>query len=60
MKKFRQPAISVLKLEDENIISTSPGCFESFACEDCYCTIVTCQGTYDCDGLKCSTLSDYD
>ena len=60
MKKFTSPKMSVQLLEAEEIMRTSGKCFEIFACEDCYCTAVTCGDTYVCDGLKCRTLSDYD
>ncbi len=54
MKKFEIPSMKVQKLDSADIMTTS--CFEIFACEDCYCTSVTCEGTYVCDGLKCSIL----
>ena len=59
MKRFEAPVMSIQKLVSEEIVRTS-GCFEIFACEDCYCTAVQCESGYVCDGLKCSTLNDYD
>ncbi len=59
MKKFETPRMNVLTIEREDVMRTS-SCFERFACEECYCTAVQCGGTYDCTGLVCSTLSDYD
>ena len=60
MKKFSVPTMTIQKLEDEDVMRTSGGCFEINACVDCYCGIVTCEGTYGCDGLQCPTLSDFD
>ncbi len=61
MKKFVKPALDVLKLDAQEIISTSDAsCFEINACVDCYCTSVTCEGVWECDGLICPSLSDYD
>ena len=59
MKKFVAPEMSVQRLDPEGIINTS-SCFEKFACLDCYCQTVQCGGTYECKGLVCPTLSDYD
>lgn len=59
MKKFVHPVMNVQRLEADDIVRTS-SCFEIFACEDCYCTSVTCADAYVCEGLKCSILSDYD
>ena len=58
MKDFTAPMMSVQRLEQEGIIATSPTCFEIFACEDCYCTSVTCDSAYVCDAQRCPTLSD--
>ena len=61
MKRFAAPVMNVQRLEADDIVRTSGShCFEIFACEDCYCTSVTCADTYVCDGLKCSSLSDFD
>lgn len=60
MRKFHTPELSVLKLSADEVVRTSGTCFEIFACEDCYCTKVTCDGTYECDGQRCPTLSDWD
>ncbi len=60
MKKFEVPMMSIQKLDSENIIRTSGNCFETFACTECYCELVQCGGTYECTGLRCNTLSDYD
>lgn len=57
MKKFMNPVMSIQKLDKEEIIRTSGGtCFEIFQCVDCYCTAVTCDPVYTCDGLKCPSL----
>ena len=57
MKDFTAPMMSVQRLEQEGIIATSNGCqVEVLACEDCYCTSVTCDGTYVCDAQRCPTL----
>ena len=55
MKKFRIPKMNIQEFGNEEIIRAS-SCFEIFACEDCYCTSVTCESGYVCDGLRCSTL----
>ncbi len=55
MKEFKAPTMNVQKLEQEEIVSSS-SCFETFACVDCYCTAVTCDDAYVCDGLKCPIL----
>lgn len=55
MKEFKAPTMNVQKLEQEEIVSSS-SCFEVFACEDCYCTAVTCETGYVCDGLRCPIL----
>lgn len=61
MKKFGAPELNVQRLDAEEIISTSGGkCFEINACVDCYCTSVTCEGVWECDGLLCPSLSDFD
>lgn len=59
MKRFEAPVMRIQKLVSEEIVRTS-SCFEIFACEDCYCTMVQCEAGYVCDGLKCPTLGDYD
>lgn len=59
MKRFEEPKMTVQNLELEGIINTS-SCFEKFACTSCYCQTVQCGGKYDCVGLVCGTLSDYD
>ena len=59
MKKFLAPEMNVQRLDSEGIINTS-SCFERFACTDCYCQTVQCGGTYECTGLVCNRLSDYD
>jgi len=60
MKKFETPRMSVLNLEVEDVMRTSGPCFETYACTACYCEVVQCGGTYECVGLVCATLSDYD
>ena len=60
MKKFKAPIISVLKLDSDSVMTTS-ACFETFACTECYCSIVQCgNDSYSCTGLVCGTLSDYE
>ena len=56
MKLFEAPMMMVQKLDIEEIMVTSTLCFESFQCKECYCTAVTCSGTYTCDGLVCPGL----
>ena len=56
MKLFEAPMMMVQKLDLEEIMVTSTLCFESFQCKECYCTAVTCSGTYTCDGLVCPGL----
>lgn len=58
MKNFEVPVMNIQRLDPEEAIATST-CFEIFACEDCYCTSVTCDDGYVCEGLKCSTLDTY-
>ena len=60
MKKFGAPELNVQKLDAEEIISTSPVCFEINACVDCYCTSVDCDDVFECGSLVCPTLSDFD
>ena len=60
MKRFDVPVMKIQKLESEEIMRTSTGCFESFACKECYCGIVQCGGSYECSGLVCPSLSDFD
>ena len=60
MKNFEAPEMQVQKLEGEGVIATSTSCFETFACTECYCGIVQCSGTYECRGLVCPNLSDFD
>lgn len=55
MKSFDVPMMQVQKLENEEILRTS-SCFESYACKECYCSLVQCGGTYTCTGLVCPTL----
>ncbi len=55
MKKFETPRMHVLTIEMEDVMKTS-ACFEIFDCEDCYCTSVTCDPVWECDGLKCPNL----
>lgn len=55
MKKFDTPVMIIQKFGTEEIIRTST-CFEIFACLDCYCTSVTCDGTYICEAQNCPTL----
>lgn len=59
MKKFDAPEMFLQRLDVEDVMSTST-CFEVNACDDCYCTSVDCDPVYECDGLVCGTLSDYD
>ena len=51
--------MTIQRLEQEPVCGTST-CFEIYACVDCYCTVVQCDGTYVCEGLRCPKLSDYD
>lgn len=59
MKKFTTPEINIQKLESESVMATSV-CFEAFECKECYCGMVQCGGTYDCTGLTCPGLSQYE
>jgi len=59
MKKFEAPVITVQKLEPEFIMAAS-NCFEEDACTECYCGLVQCGGKYECVGLVCGRLSDYE
>ena len=61
MKKFEFPVMSIQKLDAEDFMRTStPSCFETFACTECYCGMVQCASGYECSGLVCNSLSDYD
>lgn len=59
MKRFEMPEMVIQRFDPEGAISTS-ACFERNACSECYCQTVQCGGTYECTGLVCNTLSDYD
>jgi hypothetical protein len=59
MKKFEKPVMMIQKLDPEGVIGTS-SCFEKFACTSCYCQTVQCGGTYECIGLVCEKLSEFD
>lgn len=56
MKEFKTPVLSIEEFGTEDIIRTSSGCFEIFACRNCYCTSVTCDPVYVCEGLDCPIL----
>ena len=54
-KNFEVPKMMVLKLDAENIIQTSPGCWESFDCKECYNEAAVCS-SFTCTGLVCPCL----
>lgn len=56
MRKFNKPVMAVKKLETEEIIRTSQGCWESFDCKNCYAEIVKCPSGFNCVELDCSCL----
>ncbi len=56
MKRFETPVMSILKLGTEEIIRASGCMVEVLACIDCYCTSVTCDGTYTCTSQVCPIL----
>lgn len=57
MKNFEVPKMTLQRLNSEEAIAAStPPCFEIYACEDCYCTSVTCDDGYVCEGLRCPIL----
>ena len=58
MKKFEIPRMKIQFLASEEIMGASD-CFEVHACIECYCTLVQCPVAYECSGLVCPTLSDY-
>ena len=58
MKKFATPTMTIQKLDPERVMTDS-ACFETFACTECYCSLVQCPDTYSCKGLVCDSLSDY-
>lgn len=60
MRNFKAPYMNIQRLEKEEVLVTSTGCFEAFACTECYCSAVQCPNGYTCTGLVCGTLSDYD
>ncbi len=58
MKKFEIPMIHVQRLEADYIITGSECMVEADACLKCYCSGVTCDGTYTCDGFLCPRYDD--
>ena len=59
MKKFETPYIGIIKLDHEDIMRTSGECMvEADACLKCYCSGVTCDGVYTCDGFPCPRYDD--
>ena len=54
-KSFEAPKMMVLRLDSEDIIRTSGGCWESYDCQKCYAEAAVCD-KYDCTGLVCSCL----
>lgn len=54
-KRFEEPKMALVRLDGENVIRTSSGCYESFDCQDCYMEAGVCT-KYNCTGLKCPCL----
>ncbi len=59
MKKFKTPTMKIINLDPEDLMRTSGDCMvEAQACLKCYCSGVTCDGTYTCDGFVCPRYDD--
>lgn len=57
MKKFENPMMMVVKLSNENVLTSSvPGCEQNMCIDyDCPDCPTICTGIYHCDVFKCAT-----
>lgn len=53
MKKFEIPMMVIQRLNAEFTTYSSDCMVEADVCLSCYCSGVTCEGKYSCDGFEC-------